>query len=481
MSNADVDLFAGAGGWEEGARPLRLAPLGIEFDATACKTRAARGLRTLQADVAALDPQDFAPVRGLVASAPCQAFSMAGQGAGRAALPFYGEAIAAMLRGNPLDRDALDDGCKDPRGHLVLEPLRWALELRPVWVLLEQVEPVLPLWELMGGGLRSLGYSVWTGVLSAERYGVPQTRKRAILIARRDGVEAREPPATHQRYTPPQKKFEEEPTDALFATAKDRIVHPEDRHLLPWVSMAEALGWTDGVVGFPRLSDTPSNRSTGSVEIDGALTEKARSWTHFRSTNQPNAAVRSIDEPAPTIASGHSTGDRKWIALPSLTAGTGEKEATRAADQPAPTLRFGARLNSVEWSSEPPPSAYNSRDQKDGRTGETNRQRGVDEPAPTIAGESRNDSWVHDRPATTVVCDPRVFPPGGHMANDGRDNSQMVGRSEDAVRVTVEEAAMLQSFPGDYPWQGTRTKKFEQIGNAIPPLLALAVLREVVS
>lgn len=103
--------------------------------------------------------------------------------------------------------------------------------------------------------------------------------------------------------------------------------------------------------------------------------------------------------------------------------------------------------------------------------------RSAEEPAPTIAGESRNDSWVHDRPATTVAGDPRIAEPG-HKKDVDYPGSP--GRMTNAVRVSVEEAAVLQSFPPGYPWQGTKTKQFQQIGNAIPPGLAYAVLREVV-
>ncbi len=92
MPEPVIDLFAGPGGFDIAARALGLDPLGIEWDDAACRVRAAAGMRTLQADVAALDPLDLAPVVGLIGGPPCPAFSSAGRGEGRDAMPFYVEA-----------------------------------------------------------------------------------------------------------------------------------------------------------------------------------------------------------------------------------------------------------------------------------------------------------------------------------------------------------------------------------------------------
>ena len=41
--------------------------------------------------------------------------------------------------------------------------------------------------------------------------------------------------------------------------------------------------------------------------------------------------------------------------------------------------------------------------------------------------------------------------------------------------MTVEECAVLQSFPVGFTFQGPRVAKYRQVGNAVPPRLAYAV------
>ncbi|WP_346428911.1 DNA cytosine methyltransferase [Streptomyces sp. WAC 01529] len=272
-----VDLFAGPGGLDMAATILDLPSVGIEWDANAVTTRDAAGLHTVHGDVRDYGPKDFPEANVLAGGPPCQSFTVAGAGAGRRALDDVLKFVQRLV-----DRDArpgIDaDLAKmdDERTGLVLEPLRWVLSalddpaLRPYdAIVLEQVPAVLPVWEEYAKALVNEGYSVDYDILHTEAYGVPQTRRRAILVARRDGRQAALPAPTHHRY-------------------RKGAPRPErDLVLESWVAMEDVLTERDspfqvvsnyGTGGDPKLrgrrrSCEPSATVTGKVSRNRIVTD----------------------------------------------------------------------------------------------------------------------------------------------------------------------------------------------------------------
>lgn len=257
-----LDLFRGAGGWSVACQRLGIEDHGVEIMAEANATASSAGHGFAFKDVWN-PPLNFpwGEYDGLIASPPCQTFSLAGKGKGRDALDTV---LAAIESGEwfTLDRlKSLGDRVGDPRTALVLTPLHYWRRMKPRWTAWEQVPTVLPVWEACAEVMRADGYSAWTGNLQAEQYGVPQTRKRAFLIAS-CVKEVGMPEPTHSRYYP------RNPTKF-------------DEGVKPWISMAEALGYED----------------------DGRF---------FCATNdRPNAAKRPAPAPAPALAFGHER--PRWV------------------------------------------------------------------------------------------------------------------------------------------------------------------------
>lgn len=292
-----VEGFAGPGGFSEGLHRAGFTDVvGVDIDEWACATAVAAGHRRVRADVSTFPLRDLALVTsGVVMSPPCPPWSQSGQRLGprdRADVLRRIDAFAAGVSPEAVDWN-------DPRSPLCAEPMRWVVGLSPQWVVLEQVPGALALWRHIARHLEDRGYSVATGVLHCEEYGVPQTRKRAVLVAQRDGT-AVLPAPTHQRFGRPSS-------------------------LPRWVSMMDAIGW--GLEDRPAWTVTGGGTRTGGAEVFG------------------NAKCRAL---------------------------------------------LGGR------------------------------------------------------------------------------------------RPTPEEAAVLQTFPDDYPWQGTKTQRHQQIGDAVPPALAASIFRSLV-
>lgn len=366
MRGLALDLFAGPGGWSHALAVLGVRDVGLEWDEWACKTRAAARLRTIRTDVALYPVHPFVGrTWGVLASPPCQAWSMAGKRLGLLDQPLVHTAVADLAAGRDT-REKLLASCRDARSLLAAEPMRYLHALNaagePEWVAMEEVPDVLPLWRQYAAILRTWGFSVWTGILNAADYGVPQTRKRAILLASR--TRTAEPPApTHARYPEP---------ESLFGPGREQ-----------WVSMAQALGWgaTDrpvptvcagggpggGPEPFPsgsrktltdardrgtwtprsdsafRPSRPAARRSTGKSCTATAPTPtctcEAHRWSwSLRSNNQAHATVRSMSEPAGTLFFGHRANECTWVAEPSAV----RRAEALSAPVPEP-IRISAR------------------------------------------------------------------------------------------------------------------------------------------
>lgn len=219
-----LDLFSGVGGWPEGADGLGLRDVGVEIDAYACATRRAAGHDTIRADVTRLPVHHLAGtgIVGVTGSPPCTLFAASGKGTGRAVVGLLADGIRCTLRGGSDCRDDVrravtptavavhrrrypqhddpDVSADVASACLVLEPARvLAALIRGTtlrWAALEQVPAALPLWQAYAETLREMGWSAWAGVLRAADYGVPQLRRRAVLIASRDR-EVGQPEPTH--------------------------------------------------------------------------------------------------------------------------------------------------------------------------------------------------------------------------------------------------------------------------------------------
>ena len=181
-----IDLFAGCGGLSLGLQFANYTVVGaVEIDEVAAALYEANHptARVWRADIRRLSPHELLDdlnlrpgVLDLLAGCPpCQGFS-----------------TVRTLNGRRL--------VDDPRNDLVDDFARFVEALRPKSVMMENVPGLLgdPRLESLVARLRYWGYSVDCRICDASDYGVPQRRKRLIVLASSVG-QARIPDPTTRR------------------------------------------------------------------------------------------------------------------------------------------------------------------------------------------------------------------------------------------------------------------------------------------
>ena len=454
-----LELFAGAGGAALGLEAAGCKHIAcVEWDEDSCKTLAAAGLPVVLGDVQALPISQGTSPDLIWSSFPCQAWSEAGNRKGsqddRNGWPWTIQAIditkpswviAENVRGITTHRAACNQGtsCLGPElcpnayfSQVILADLRQ----RFAWV-------------------------DWR-ILDSADYGVPQRRRRVFIIAGPNRIDWPEP--THQ-----------DPADIqplLFGTPRQ-----------PWTTVRQALGldaWGtttgfsgDGKPGAPRSPDAPSCQPVAGGKALGGL----YGW-------DPKHPPCTLDAPAEGIrigGSGHSA-PQVWLAN-RASRGT----PITGVDQPAPTVQtpgtggYTGRLSLVSH----------------GRPSHPERKQSVDQPAPTVVSASKSGGYDKlkleiltglndggkpggnqgarsvDQPSPSVrACD------GTSLAlrvTGGGANPRSPADSGGRRRLTTSECACLQDFPAGYPFQGTKTSQYRQIGNAVTPIVAQRIAEQI--
>jgi DNA (cytosine-5)-methyltransferase 1 len=97
----------------------------------------------------------------------------------------------------------------------------------------------------------------------------------------------------------------------------------------------------------------------------------------------------------------------------------------------------------------------------------------LDRPAPTLpASMGGNKTPIIDQEQLDTGAEPWVVRYHGHLWRGGQPWQHVPARLR---RITVEEAAAIQTFPPGIRWAGPQSARYRQIGNAVPPELAYRV------
>lgn len=169
-----IDLFAGCGGLTQGLKSAGYKVLAaVEFDDVAADVykKNHKSTSIFTQDIKLVKPKKMMTEIGI---APLELDLLAG------CPPCQGFSNLRTRNGSKRNRDV--------RNKLVFEMLRFAKALKPKAIMLENVPKLAThsSFQMLVKDLRSIGYNVSYSIENASDYGVPQRRKRLIMLAARE-------------------------------------------------------------------------------------------------------------------------------------------------------------------------------------------------------------------------------------------------------------------------------------------------------
>ncbi len=456
-----VDLFAGCGGFSLGFERSGMEICGaVEQDPVACQSHAINFFQGNRPqiveqhaqphDITTTDPEDFIREIGiagkvrnavdiLVGGPPCQAFARIGR---------------AKLRDVSSNPNAHRD---DSRANLFLDFLRFVEALSPLGVVVENVPDMMNhggdnVVANMCGKLEKLGYSCRYTLLNAAHFGVPQFRERVFIFAihKALGVAPQFPKPTHQLALP-------------SGYASSRAVA-----MKTIVARGQPCDW---------YADLPAPRPDApmAVSCHEALADLPAIKTHL--TNGKTHGVRLFNQivryPRRKKLSEYAAMMRNWNGYANA---IGIRDhVIRYLPRDYETFR---RMNPGDQYPEAYQVAMNRLEEQLGTfNGHAPRKNSqaykllLKNTVPPYDPEKFPNKWwklVPEKPSKTLT------------AHIGKDTySHIHYDSEQARTISVREAARLQSFPDGFVFAGAMNAAFRQIGNAVPPLVALAIARQL--